>query len=32
LLQEQAGLRLAPQKAPVDILVVDHAEKAPGEN
>jgi uncharacterized protein (TIGR03435 family) len=31
-LQDQAGLRLAPQKAPIDVLVVDHAEKAPGEN
>jgi len=32
VLQEQAGLRLAGQKAPIDILVVDHAEKVPVEN
>jgi uncharacterized protein (TIGR03435 family) len=32
VLQDQAGLRLAPQKAPVEILVVDHAERAPAEN
>jgi uncharacterized protein (TIGR03435 family) len=32
IIQEQAGLRLAAQKAPVQILVVDHAEKAPTEN
>jgi uncharacterized protein (TIGR03435 family) len=32
ILQDQAGLRLAPQKAPIDFLVVDHAEKVPGEN
>ena len=29
--QEQLGLRLEPQKAPVEILVIDHAEK-PSEN
>jgi uncharacterized protein (TIGR03435 family) len=32
ILQEQAGLRLTGQKASVEILVVDHAEKAPTEN
>jgi uncharacterized protein (TIGR03435 family) len=32
VLQEQAGLRLAGQKMPIDILVVDHAEKVPVEN
>jgi uncharacterized protein (TIGR03435 family) len=26
-IQEQLGLRLEPQKAPVEILVIDHAEK-----
>jgi len=30
-LQEQLGLRLESQKAPADILVIDHAEK-PSEN
>jgi uncharacterized protein (TIGR03435 family) len=32
ILQEQAGLRLAAQKAATDFLVVDHAEKVPTEN
>jgi uncharacterized protein (TIGR03435 family) len=30
-IQEQLGLRLQSQKAPVSVLVIDHAEK-PGEN
>lgn len=31
-IQEQLGLKLESRKAPVDILVVDHAEKVPTEN
>jgi uncharacterized protein (TIGR03435 family) len=30
--QEQLGLRLESRKGPLDILVVDHAEKVPEEN
>jgi len=30
-LEKQLGLKLEPQKGPVDILVIDHAEK-PGDN
>ena len=26
------GLRLDPRKAPIDMLIIDHAEKAPTEN
>jgi uncharacterized protein (TIGR03435 family) len=31
-LQEQLGLRLEQRKGPVDLLVIDHLEKAPVEN
>jgi hypothetical protein len=31
-IQEQFGLKLTPKKVAVDILVVDHMEKAPTEN
>jgi uncharacterized protein (TIGR03435 family) len=31
-LQETLGLRLQPQKVPVDVIVVDHVERAPVEN
>lgn len=31
-LQEQLGLRLEARKAPIDMLIIDHAEKVPTEN
>jgi uncharacterized protein (TIGR03435 family) len=31
-LQEQLGLRLESRRGPVDVLVVDHAEKVPADN
>jgi uncharacterized protein (TIGR03435 family) len=31
-LQEKLGLKLDPRKAPVDMYVIDHAEKVPTEN
>ncbi len=31
-IQEQLGLKLEPRRAPVQILVIDHAEKVPTEN
>jgi uncharacterized protein (TIGR03435 family) len=31
-LQETLGLRLLPQKVPVEIIVVDHVERVPIEN
>jgi uncharacterized protein (TIGR03435 family) len=31
-IQEQLGLALQASKAPIDILVVDHAEKTPTAN
>jgi uncharacterized protein (TIGR03435 family) len=30
--QQQLGLKLVEGKAPFDIVVVDHAERAPSEN
>jgi uncharacterized protein (TIGR03435 family) len=31
-LPEQLGLRIEPSKAPIDILIVDHAERTPTAN
>jgi uncharacterized protein (TIGR03435 family) len=31
-LQEQLGLKLVPQKVPVEILVIDHVDRIPTEN
>jgi uncharacterized protein (TIGR03435 family) len=31
-LQQQLGLRLVPGKLPLDVMVVDHAERSPSEN
>jgi uncharacterized protein (TIGR03435 family) len=31
-LQEQLGLKLESRKGPVDVLVIDHAEKVPADN
>jgi uncharacterized protein (TIGR03435 family) len=31
-IQDQLGLKLEARKAPVEILVIDHAEKVPTEN
>lgn len=31
-LQDQLGLRLESKKGPVDVIVVEHAEKLPTEN
>jgi len=31
-IQDQLGLKLQPKRTPVDVLVIDHVEKAPTEN
>jgi uncharacterized protein (TIGR03435 family) len=30
--EEQLGLKLEPRKVAVNLFVIDHAEKSPGEN
>jgi uncharacterized protein (TIGR03435 family) len=30
--QQQLGLKLEPKKAPVDVLVIDHADRVPSGN
>lgn len=30
--EQQLGLKLVPKKVPVEMLVIDHAEKDPSEN
>ena len=32
VVQEQLGLKLVPQKVPIDTLVIDHVDKVPTEN
>ncbi len=32
LVQDQLGLKLEPKKVPVELLIIDHAEKIPTEN
>ncbi|SPF51374.1 hypothetical protein SBA4_4630001 [Candidatus Sulfopaludibacter sp. SbA4] len=31
-LQEELGLKLESRKMPLDLLIIDHAEKVPTEN